>query len=188
LKADGRIAKQVRTFASEKVGMGGDHKEPSIYNTMIESMANTINHAYSNIGGRWWLAAVHDVERNCVCFSFLDNGATIPRTVKKKYSESFSLIAKKVVPITPTIADSELIMSALKGEYRTQTGEEHRGKGLPRILEEAQLGHINNLVIVSAKGFVNIDNDEIVELSDRFHGTLLKWNYIKRKETDSGNS
>lgn len=142
-------ASKFNSFALEKL-----RKEPSIasrrnYSMLIECMANTRNHAYQIDGKpirKWWLVAQYDAQKQKMRFSFLDLGVGIPKTVRKKFSELVTLKS-----------DSRLIDSALRGNLsnlRTSTGLPHRGKGLPRILNNLKSNFIQNLAIMSNRGYL----------------------------------
>ena len=49
----------------------------------------------------------------------------------------------------PNSTDAILIKSALEGEFRTSTGQRHRGKGLPSIYDNVRQKYFSNLRIIS---------------------------------------
>lgn len=153
--------------------MGGDSK--SLFGVIGELMDNTISHAYDSkqyekvltkISERWYIYATCDNDR--YFFSFVDTGAGIPATVRKRLLDTF-------------LGDSELIRSALLGQNRSETNEEHRGNGLPLIYEKALSGDIEDLVIVSGSGFYAYDKNKGVckNLDSSLRGTLFSWSIVK---------
>ena len=123
---------------------------------VIELMTNTHNHAYNNKNGfikAWYLFASVNNDKGCIEITFVDTGEGIPVTVAKKMIEK--IFTKK---------DNQYIISALNGDFRTQTHEKNRGKGLPDIYEHFNKNQIKNLKIISCKGKVELnDKNKIVE-------------------------
>jgi len=163
----GEIAHDVVKFANEKL----KNSIPvlvrrKVYTTILECMGNTREHAYTGREGyhpKWWLMAIHDDRTGSVSFAILDNGQGIPKTVKKKIFERLFT------------SDHKLIVSALRGEFRTRTNEEWRGKGLPRILKTLEDRVISKLAIVSNHGFVHYGTDQFVDMKQKFVGSLVSW-------------
>ena len=151
-----------------------------IYSILIECMTNTKNHAYktknkenqNTNNHKWYLMAYHT--QNEVHFVFLDNGHGIPQTLRWYWKDLFS---------GTKWFDSKLIESALQGKIlRSQTGEDKRGKGLPKIYKTSKLNYVEELIIIANKGFVNCKNDTTKELKVKFKGTLISWKIKKNNE------
>lgn len=171
-KVDGKIAKQVIDFACSKLSLKEGKTTRAFYTTILECMGNTTQHAYDKVKhAKWWLVAYHDKKTKTVCFAILDNGKGIPETVRKKFTEKFLS--------TP---DVKLIKSTLSGDFRTATRLKYRGKGLPKINEFMKKGLIQNLTIVSNKGFYQVDNDIEEVLVKKFKGTLIYWSFTRGRE------
>jgi hypothetical protein len=170
----------VKDFARERLGGMDPAFGRSLYSALIECMANSKNHAYPQ-GGMWWLAASYEEQPfPRVRFVFLDNGKSIPVTVRKTLFESIRQALISSVPSWAT-SDADLIASALNGNFRTETGLKHRGKGLPRIYQSAKLGRIANLVVLSRLGMVIAENEQKRALPRLFGGTLLAWDFLPEK-------
>lgn len=171
----GDIASKVIRFSLSKLDQQRDSKSRGIYATLIECMANTIHHAYreNNPYTKWWLMALYG--DNKVNFTFYDSGMGIPKTLKKNFSEKFfgSMFNQK--------NDYELIISALKGEFRTRTGDKWRGRGLPKINSFYNQGYINKLTLVSNYGYVNFGENRFYNMSEKFRGTLFSWDFVKQE-------
>ena len=167
------IADEATAFALRCLRKKKSRSSRSIYRTIIECMGN-VDHAYEekNPYRKWWLMAYYDKDNKKVHFTFLDNGYTIPTTIKKKYFERI----KEIIKLSK---DGELIYSALLGKFRSRTGESHRGNGLPFIRKAAKQGTISNLRILSRSGLVNCtnENDAVENINKRFHGTMLCWDF-----------
>ena len=153
-----------------------------LYKMIIELMTNTHNHAYNNKNDfikAWYILAAVNSNKNCIEFTFADTGEGIPVTVAKKAIEKIF-----------TKDDNQYIISALNGDFRTQTHERNRGKGLPDIYEHFNEKQIKNLKIISCKGKVELNDDNKpfenngIELENNMHGTVFYWEINLRKESD----
>jgi hypothetical protein len=169
-----QIAQKVVDFTRHQLNAKRSIATRRTYEIIIESMANTKNHAYGNASTlpSWYLVALKRPECHKVSFAFLDGGLGIPKTVKKRNWEAFR---EKVKLLRPS--DGDIIMSTLRGELRTQTGEHYRGKGLPKIFKSVELKEIDSLTVVSNRGFVSCDFLNAEYMAERFYGTLLCWNF-----------
>ncbi len=170
----GTVAKKVIDFSKAQLGRVGDASTRSMYATLIECMVNTSHHAYAKKSAKWkwWLMALPSQDKKKVHFAFLDNGRGIPATVRVNFRE-------RLAQLYPSASmDSKLIHSALKGEFRTRTKHKWRGKGLPKIYNYSEKNLIENLQIISNHGFVDCRTNQHTELQDKFHGTLLYWEFV----------
>ncbi len=170
---DGQVAKGVVDFVKGHLKANNIVSLRSIYPTLIECMANTRNHAYETgmeKFSKWWIVAMYGRETDSVHFTFLDNGLGIPATIRRTFIEKFT-------GIWGGRDDSELIASALMGEFRTQTKAKWRGKGLPRIRRYVESNEMERLTIISNNGYVYCDGNDTntKELGKKFYGTLLSW-------------
>ena len=176
-QADGIVASQMCDFANSMFDLGGLHATRDLYRMILELMTNTKQHAYdsetSHMQNKWYIFAERNHEH--IQFIFLDTGLGIPNTIKTKMRE-------KILKGLGYVNDSKLIASTLKGEFRSETGEPYRGKGLPGIYRDIQSGCLSNLNIISCRGhcIVNKDSDiKQYKLSSTFEGTLFCWIYDK---------
>lgn len=172
--ADPEIAKKLCSFAIEKLNKKRvEIKE--LYNTIMEIIINTKQHAYNNSDlPKWYAYARYD--NAGIEFSILDTGSGIPSTVRKNWLEKINeLIAK--LPIIQT-SDGKLLKSVIDGEFRTKTKEKYRGKGIPMIAEQNRNNYIKNLIIVSNNGYVVVGENE-KDLRSPLKGTLYYWRIEK---------
>lgn len=148
-----------------------------LYPMFIELMNNTKQHAFeenANVfsqGFYNWYTYAEDLG-NRIRFVFLDTGRGIPATIRKKWYEKIPMMSN----------DASFISSALEGCFRTNTGLEHRGKGLPEIYENVKSHAIDTLRIISCKGLCTIESTgEIIEkvLPCSFNGTMYIWTLKK---------
>ncbi len=167
-------AKDVIDFSRKTLQKGSNYSSKGMYVTLIECMANTRQHAYDkfSVHSKWWLIAVHEESEKKVKFSFLDNGKSIPNTIRKNIRERlFPMLARNA-------SDADLVWSAMQGEFRTRTKKGYRGKGLPKIQEHSQSGAIRNLVVISREAFVRVSQQERINLKGSFSGTLFSWDFV----------
>jgi hypothetical protein len=174
---DTQAAGDVATFVREKLGLS-KRDTSGMYKILIECMTNTRDHAYDESLERpasWWMIAFYQPESEIVYFSFLDTGAGIPRTVRKRWREN----------LTPDIlrSDSKMIISALRGELRSRTEQAHRGKGLPQIYSVATSHQVSSLSILSRRARVECRTLDSQDNKMEFHGTLYTWAIKKTHET-----
>ncbi|MCP3683821.1 MAG: hypothetical protein GY861_14140 [bacterium] len=169
------IAAKVIDFARKKLDITTTNFRSRTYEVIIEIMANANEHAYgkSFLKHKWWLMAYHDFTTDVVHYAFLDNGLGIPATVRKNFKER--LLSAGIMDFSQ---DSDLIQTALEGiVQRTRTKESHRGNGLPKVFKIAQEGLIDNLIVVSNKGYYNCTKNFTQTLDRKFHGSLLTWDF-----------
>lgn len=177
VQSDPILAKQICDFVNAQCKTETIFTTP-IYKTIIELMTNTRQHAYKDgavLNNACWYMHVEALDDK-IRFSFLDTGLGIPKTVSKKFLEK--LLNKK--------QDCDLISSALKGEFRTETKEKNRGKGLPLILDYCKEGKLENLEIFSGKGRCRLlkgcgENIENNEFEESILGTLFLWEISKKE-------
>ena len=166
------LAKQISDFSSTKGGLTRSSCQ-FLYNMMIELMSNAHNHAYNEkdsiLHPRWYCFAEHVDSENIIAFTFMDTGEGIPSTVNKRFYERLDLWKLR--------GDDKYVISALKGELRTETKKYYRGKGLPKVLESCKKGQIKNMRIISNKADVTVSGNSIVsrELPVSLKGTLFYW-------------
>ena len=167
-----KIVKEVCDFVNEACGTGLEFTK-DLYRIVHEMMSKTVQHAYENkskLRNNWYIFV--EIRYNILKFVFLDTGEGIPDTIRKK---AFEDLYK---------GDSQFIYSALKGEYRTRTGEIFRGRGLPCIYSKYKDGFIENLRILSCHGncAFNSPSDEpiLMNMNNSISGTLFYWEIKKR--------
>jgi len=168
------IAKHLILFISKHINKSRTELF-DLYRIFIEMMANTKQHAYilknNTPYSKWYLMAKYEKDLKKVKFVFLDTGVGIAKTISKKISE-------KIFYVFSGAKDSDLIHSALKGEFRSRTEESWRGKGLPNIKKFSAEKYVEDLTIVSNKGYINCTKNNKSELMDALKGTLYSWNLI----------
>lgn len=177
-QADGTLAGSFCDFVQLSCGHPSNNITKRLYPMIIELMTNTNQHAYREIVEKqimvenWYIFAQD--ENDAVHFIFLDTGVGIPKTVHKKAREKFKDYIRK--------NDAAYLSSALRGEFRSETRLEHRGKGLPGIYEDACSSAILDLCVISGAGLCIIDDSSNINsrsLSRSLEGTLFSWKISK---------
>lgn len=165
------LAKRLCNFVCEKAHI--DKKKCGfLYNIIIELMSNTHRHAYPDgqniLHTRWYCFAEFDGNQT-ISISFMDTGAGIPSTVRKNFLEQIDILRIK--------GEYSYVVSALKGEFRTSTRKNNRGKGLPKIREYCLAGKIKDMHILANKADVIMQGEKYIskDLSFSFCGTLYYW-------------
>ena len=157
-----------------------------LYNILLELMGNTYQHAYDTIteAGFWYLFA--EETEDFVEFVFLDTGLGIPTTVQKRFRES-------ITAWIGLVKDSSLIVSALKGEFRTKTKETYRGKGLPQIFDCFKSGLLCDGLVYSGAGSCMLggvlgDKLNVNDFDEKLFGTLYSWRVSKKGNGKNDNN
>ncbi len=170
-KSETRIAKQLSDFVCAKAGIT-KLASNFVYIMMIELMSNAFKHAYSSGTGilfpRWYAFADYD-SKNTISFTFMDTGEGVPATVRKNFAEKIDILKIK--------SDSQYVVSALNGEFRTATGQYFRGKGLPKIRQFCRDGKIQNMRIITNSADVSVQEQSYVQktINTPLCGTLYYW-------------
>ncbi|MBE6133363.1 MAG: sensor histidine kinase [Erysipelotrichaceae bacterium] len=170
---DTSLAKMITDFIRKKSKTGNSYHY--IYEMMIELMGNTWKHAYegdiSDLFDTCWYCYV-ETDNEKAKITFMDTGIGIPKSIHKRMSEKIDVFGFH--------KDSEYIASALRGEGRTETQLSNRGKGLPFFVEIVNDSYIEKIRIVSLKGDVCVEKNNIVktEIDKSFYGTLYYWEVI----------
>lgn len=175
--------KNVIDFVIEKLKIKktrtiGTNETALTFQAIIEMMTNTVGHAYENKKcktSRWYLIAWHDTHDNIIRLSFLDCGVGIPNNLNRtKYEKVCGLISKLGLTF---VKDSFLVNSAFKGEFRTRTGKEYRGRGMPSIYKYSQLSNIKKFITISNKAHIDCKKNNLKDFDYAFKGTLYYWTF-----------
>lgn len=168
------VARTVRNFA-KSAGLLSNRELRILFQSLIELMSNTVEHAYIDDKKRglipaWYLYCQYTDD--ALLFTFIDIGEGIPRTINRKIIKDWNL------------NDSKAIMSALNGEFRSETKAEYRGKGLPELKKHVIDGSLRQFKVVSGKGSCVYNESEHIfeknEYNNRIFGTIFYWEMGKR--------
>lgn len=174
-EADPLLAGEICAFIHAHSNFGRSDTK-SLFAMILELMANTRQHAYNGdcrMENNWYIF-VED-NKDYLSFVFLDTGEGIPNTIQTK-----GLLER--IQNRYDWKDAFFIASALRGEWRSETKLEYRGKGLPEIYNRALSNYIIDFSIVSGKGKCTLDdNGRIIETNqtNALTGTMLCWKLKK---------
>lgn len=187
------LAKEVAPlieYALDKAGLGKtDPDRPrrrnDLYDTLVETMANTVHHASRDRPADWWVTVV-PLPTDGVAFAFMDFGDGILNTVVRKYSEILKDLFASVAVFTPDPTRSgELLGEVMEGEltkrrFKSRTGKAYRGEGLPGIRQTCLDGGIQNLHVLSnaAHGKVAVAEYQTLDDGVAFPGTFFYWEFL----------
>lgn len=166
-------------IAGEAVYRGIKHTNLSmndtdpVYDTLIECMQNTNNHASLNKYGNcnWWLYVYNDPDEKITKYSFVDLGVGI-------FS---SLIAnglvKKFFKSINTLPNIKLVDDLLNGKIQSRIDEDNqiRGKGIPQIVEYAKTDYFRRFFIIANDVKIDVKSSEKWQLNTNINGTFLYW-------------
>lgn len=150
-----------------------------VYDTLIECMQNTNNHASGNKYGNcnWWLYVYNDPNENVTKYSFVDLGVGIFKSLVanglfKKFFKSVSLL--------PNI---QLVDDLLSGRIQSRIDEDNeiRGKGIPQIVEYAKTDYFKRFYIIANDVKINVKTGEKWQLGTNMNGTFLYWELQNNK-------
>ncbi|MHB8260383.1 MAG: hypothetical protein ACYDCN_15860 [Bacteroidia bacterium] len=152
-----------------------------VYNTLIECMQNTNNHAsgpsrYGNCN--WWLYVYNDPTENITKYSFVDLGVGIfTSLVAKGFVRKFF----KTLTVLPNI---KLVDDFLNGNIvsREEKDNEIRGKGIVQIIEYAKSDYFKRFYIIANDIKINVKTDERWQLNNNMDGTFLYWELQNSKK------
>ncbi len=152
---------------------GARKRSPSTraaYNTLIELMCNTHNHAAKKgeETKHWWATVYGDSARRMVCYSFVDVGVGIFKSVNLHW-------VRKAFRHLGLNDNSKLLLEILEGRVESSTGLSYRGNGLPTIYKKSQSGNIKALHIISNDVYADVSNGVYRTLNVSFPGTLFYW-------------
>ncbi|GAN61620.1 hypothetical protein ACI01nite_24870 [Acetobacter cibinongensis] len=162
-----------------------------IYEPLIESMKNSIQHAYEEniyneisneyFGKRWWMCASFNRATSTVEIVFLDLGLTIPKSLRTSPRWNGHNIYANDTKKMEEITDDTLILCALKYGI-TITLQSFRGKGFKNIIAPAKVHQKNSVSVISRNGYAMISGTNpdkpfspILSSHHPLLGTLIRW-------------
>jgi len=169
-------AKNLVHFGTKGIFGTSQRNRPS-YSTLIECMANTKGHAAGrkNPDSRsqkppetWWATVYADAGRKKICFTFVDTGVGIFRSIRIR-------VVRKIYDFFGGKDDTDILRDMLDGKVPSSTTLSFRGKGLPYMNRLARTSRISSLVIVANDVYANVSSNNFTKLRNSFHGTLVYW-------------
>jgi hypothetical protein len=168
-KTKGEKAKQIIDHFEKRVTFEPEPRR-ALYNALVESMNNVAEHAYSRRYGwrleyrEWWLLGYFDDASREISFVFLDQGVSIPRTIRANLGDKFR-------------SGSDLILEAVT-TGKSSTGQATRGTGLPSLKEFVDQAYSGTLEITSYRSRCTFHKGAAAlkrTLNIPLQGTLITW-------------
>ena len=189
-ETNGLITSSICDFVNEKINAYNNMFTKRLYPMLVELMTNVKQHAYHGAYGNMkpeWYVYVENCEYD-IRFIFLDTGVGIPATIRKNWKERINDRVKGI--IGGEVDDPIYIEAALRGEFRTETKQEHRGKGLPEIYSAivSPQSRLNKLTIVAGHAECAVTKNGIEKrnyIGTTFEGTLFMWSFEKEVRNDN---
>ena len=174
----GNIAKELIKICSMNI-WNQECRCQGVYRILLELMQNTHAHACveKEGGENWWLSVNYDPDKNKECFSFVDYGVGVFKSLMNKkagnkFFGALDTIRQKL--LEPN--NAKILNLILEGElHRTSTGHYYRGKGLPGIKTALERNQIDNLYIITNDAYGNVCKNKFVTLQHSFNGTFIYW-------------
>ena len=155
---------------------GEERRCTGLQRVFLELMQNTNNHASKTIGDKyWWLNMEKKKDPKRICFSFIDYGMGIFKSLDNKpITDKLYDWVKKISPWCNPQNHAELLKNIFEGTFhKTVTGKEYRGKGIPGIYNRLKTGYISNLVLISNDSMGKPNEDKYEILDNKLNGTFV---------------
>ena len=175
-RAEGEAITRLRERDLEPI-VGAMPQRERLFAAVTEAMTNVVQHAYKRTTKRpnWWLSASRNPATSEVSIIIYDQGAGIPTTLPRRYSEHLRRFR---------LRDHAQMIRAAHNLKRTATKEPHRGHGLELDIR----GYLNVLEceasyrVVSLNGEYicmrtrdGVDSHELKSHAEPLPGTLIEW-------------
>ena len=157
---------------------GSRRRCQGVQRILIELMQNTNNHASRNAGEKyWWLSVSKTHNPKRVCFSFIDYGMGIFKSLATKgTNDKFYGWLDKMKRVCLPENHHEVLNKMMTGEFhQTVTGKRYRGKGIPGIYKQISRGAITKLITISNDAFANATDNDFHRLAHPLSGTFVYW-------------
>lgn len=178
---------------------------PGLFAVLTEGLTNVRQHAYTEESDapaalrKWWLFARYDEpvddQKGSLYIAIYDMGVGIPFTMRNKLKRKEVVIdlldkAGKAISFSDGNALDRRLLQAAIEHKRSQTGQPHRGNGLPEMREFIDSTEGGRLHIVSGKAQYSIirgkSEGHAEGFKQEFPGTLLLWGLpLRAKEISS---
>ena len=159
----------------------------SLYGGLTEAMTNVQQHAYGSRGEvrRWWISASVNVDASSLTVMVVDHGVGIPATLPRSGLWEEVRGYAKAQGADFFADDAKLLEAAFSVEgNRSQTKEEHRGRGLKEDIKGYVQAHDSRgrLRVISKRGkyvyerhTTDGERTNTERLPAEFGGTYIEW-------------
>ena len=195
-RVDGTFARELRQALEHGSAAISPEVRRVMYGSLTEAMANVIHHAYPSgaerdyifMQSRWWMAGSIDRSKNELMMMLYDQGVGIPNTIPRTHPVEHWGGLLSSLGVRPD--DGNMIkVATMLG--RTQTGEEHRGRGLQDVIEFVRVSEQGDLRILSNRGEYTYNSDGSDSVCTRrrdLGGTLIQWRVSRSSAGSDGHA
>ena len=172
--ADAKLAHEI---VERVCSMAAVPYHPVSYSNLIECMTNTNNHAGKPGSIRWRVMATCDPAARVVRFVFADPGDGICRTAMRRFVQVGSDAVLLETLLDPKTNGFRKLLAG--APYKTRTGKPGRGRGLRKIAQSFQRGHLRRIVVAANRGYTELGGTTTSKELPKpgFRGTLLYWDF-----------
>ncbi|WP_026838315.1 ATP-binding protein [Gillisia sp. JM1] len=167
-----RISNAVKNSVKHLTGL--ERHCPKLRRILLEICGNSIE--WGGTADRQWLLGIKYGE-DSVIFTVTDVGKGILKTLHKKFD-------RKVKDFIQDIPEDQILLSAFKKKYGSNTQEINRNKGLPAVKLGFDEGRIENLKVLTNNVILHFDNTAssktFAKSIPEFYGTFYRWNVSKK--------
>lgn len=166
--SNAKVGNEIRRAVKYLTGAEGLFQP--VYSIIQEICPNSIEHANSDAKKVNWMMGIQ-YDEGKVCFAMADKGYGILRTIKKTMPQKMRDTFRN---------DIDILIAAFDKEYQSQTNDDNRNKGLPRIKAVADAGYIQNLIVITNNTLLNLtDVSKSRIIGVNFGGTFYYWEITK---------
>lgn len=164
-----KTAKSLKDFGVTNT-LNRSGKYPPIYESLLDLMQNTKDHADTKVKGKekWIAHAYNDPKTKITHYSFVDLGVGIVKSLRSR--EDF---AKRIMELR--LSDHAMLQKVFLGEILSRTGDSKRGRGLPKMYRRFHNKRIKRLIVISNDTYLNFERKEYRPLGSHFEGTFVYW-------------
>jgi hypothetical protein len=163
------VARELIHIGTEAIH-GAPRSDFSTYRVLIEAMSNTHNHGGKQYEGsqNWWASVYADKVAGRVCYTFVDLGVGIFRSIQIGPM-------RRLYRFAGVTSNATILQDIFEGKVHSRTGVAYRGKGIPAIYRRFQEGKIRSLILITNDVYANLETKDFRILPIEFAGTLLYW-------------
>lgn len=165
-----KIAAELVDFAKEHMPIITKECTNACFQTLVEVMTNTHNHARGQRQRfpQKWFVSVYCRDQTAY-FSFIDLGIGILKSApaRNMLQETGALIS--------SYARIRLLKDAFEGKIGSATGKPGRGLGLPRMKRDAKKGTLSDLKVLTSDVVGSVADLDFTTVTHSLRGTAFRW-------------
>lgn len=169
------MAKEATIIGTRHV-FGNERPFDLVYDTLIECMQNTNNHASISHKGScyWWLYVYSDPDKKITSYTFLDLGVGIFNSIEVR--DYIKRIFKRI----PFKGNLLLVDDLLSGKIGSRLDKDRgmRGKGIPQITNDSKSENFKSFYILANDVKIDLKSGNKESLNQKLKGTMIYWELI----------